>query len=392
MTRDEEYALIEEILELDSQKSAFLDEAIAHSPTSRYASADRFLQERDHIFTKQPTIIAHASELPEENSFLTRDYLNLPVLLTRDEDGKVHAYLNVCRHRGATLERGEKGCKRLFSCPYHAWTWSNKGDLVRVPHEKQGFPDLDMKTHSLRKLPVEERFGFIWVLADSKTSEAQDIDAHLAPLTSDFTGLDLSNHHIVEDTSLDLPCNWKMLIEGSIEAYHFRVAHKDTIGPYFPDNLSTYQMLGAHIRSVLPRNTFGELRDLPRKQWVIRRYANIVYTVFPTSLLLAQQDHCVWIQLQPLSESMTRTRLATLAPNELSNAEDMTHHWKKNHSITVNTLLEDFQLGEEIQKNLACNANTVLTFGRFEGALEAFNRMVELNMKQNTSIREPALR
>ena len=159
MDRETELGLIREIIGLAEQKSAFLDAEIAHSPISRYSSPERFEREMALIFRRRPVIAAHSSELEIENTFLSKDFLGLPVLLTRDADGKAHAFLNVCRHRGAKIERETSGCKRVFTCPYHAWSWSNQGELRAVPQEEQGFPNLPRSERGLRRLPTAEAHG-----------------------------------------------------------------------------------------------------------------------------------------------------------------------------------------------------------------------------------------
>ena len=87
-----------------------------------------------------------------------------------------------------------------------------------------------------------------------------------------------------------------------------------------------------------------------------------------------QQDHIVWINSRPISATETELRLVTLAP--ISRLED-DEYWEKNHRITSNTLNEDFVIGESIQAGLATGANEHMTFGRFEGALPEFNRVVK---------------
>ena len=188
--------------------------------------------------------------------------------------------------------------------------------------------------------------------------------------------MDLADHKIVADETIDIKANWKVLVEGGIEAYHFRVAHAATIAPYFPDNLSTYQVFGPHIRSILPRTSMMDLADRPEDQWSIRGDANILYTLMPTTQLLVQQDHVVWVNAQPRSAGLTSVRLATLAPARAS-TEEMKAHWAKNQAITRATLMEDFELGEEIQSGFASRGNPSHLFGRFEGALNRFNLQVE---------------
>lgn len=377
MERQTELSLIKEIIGLADQKSAYLDDRVTHSPISRYSSPERFEREHAMIFRRKPVIAAHSTELRGENAFIARKFLGLPLLLTRDGDGKVHAFLNVCRHRGARLERSDQGCKRLFTCPYHAWTWTNQGDLRGVPQEAQGFPELSRAERGLRRLPVAEAHGFIWVIANPETAEMPDIDVWLEGIGDDFIWLGLADHKIAVLDEHEIHANWKILVEGGIEAYHFRVAHKNTIGPYFPDNLSTYRMFGPHVRSILPRVTMTDLREVPEETWEIRRDANLLYGLMPNTQLLVQQDHIVWIHAEPVNEGLTKLRLATLVPGDTPETEDRDAHWKKNHEITTVTLMEDFELGEEVQSGFASRGNPSHLFGRFEGALNRFNMAVE---------------
>ncbi len=377
MDRQTEIALIKEIIGLADQNSAFLDDTIAHSPIARYASPERFERERAMIFRRKPVIAAQSSELDGARAFLTKEFLGLPVLLTRDDAGKVHAFLNVCRHRGARLERNATGCKRVFTCPYHAWSWTNEGDLRGVPHEAQGFPDLPRAERGLRRLPAAEAHGFIWIIANPDAADMPDIDTWLAGLGDDLNWIGLADHRIAALEEIDIAANWKLLMEGGMEAYHFRVAHKHTIGPYFPDNLLTYTMFGPHMRAILPRISMPDLRAVPEDQWQIRRDANMVITLMTNTQLLVQQDHVMWFHFEPVSEALTHMRMATLVPRSAPETDEMQAHWDKNQKITVTALMEDFELGEEIQTGFASRGNPSHLFGRFEGALNRFNLTVE---------------
>ncbi len=377
MDRQTETALIREIIGLAEVRSAYLDTGIAHSPIARYASPERWECERAMIFRRKPVIAAQSSELDGPRTFLTRQFLGLPLLLTRDDSGRVSAFLNVCRHRGARLEREASGCKRVFTCPYHAWSWTNDGALRSVPHEAQGFPDLPRADRGLRRLPCAEAHGFVWIVADPDGAALPRIDDWLAGLAPDLDWIGLSDHRVAVIEELDIAANWKVLMEGGMEAYHFRVAHKDTIGPYFPDNLLTYTMFGPHMRAILPRISMPDLRHQPEADWQIRRDANMVYTLMCNAQLLVQQDHVVWFHYEPLSESRTHMRVATLVPNAAPRTDEMQAHWERNHKITLTALKEDFELGEEIQSGFASRGNPSHLFGRFEGALNRFNLAVE---------------
>ena len=372
MERETEIGLIEELLGLRETKSHYLDDEIEFNSVDQYQSEVIFQRERDHMFARLPAVAAHVSELPNAGDFVKREIAGRSILVTRDAQGEVRAFLNICRHRGTQLVDDESGCKHRFTCPYHAWSYANTGELVSVPHMDTGFPDLDKAQYSLKSLQCEERFGFIWVIATPDVSF--DFDAYYAPIAAEAEGLDLANMAIAYEEKKIHNSNWKILVEGGIESYHFKVAHRKTIGPYFEDNLSSYQMLGDHMRSVLMRSSMHVLRDQPTDQWRLRDHANIIYTFFPTTQLLVQKDHVVWINSRPVSAGQTELRLATLAPKSRL-AEEA--YWEKNHQITSTTLNEDFVIGESIQNGFASGANDVITFGRFEGALPEFNRTIK---------------
>ena len=73
-----------------------------------------------------------SGDLPEPGSFLTLDDFGVPVLAVRDDEGTFRAFVNVCRHRGVLLESEKQGQRSKFSCPFHGWTYSSRGDLVAI--------------------------------------------------------------------------------------------------------------------------------------------------------------------------------------------------------------------------------------------------------------------
>lgn len=374
MERQTQVELISELLELHDNKSPYLDEHWERIDQDRYTSQAIFDREREHISRALPQIAAHGSELPDAGSFVTLELAGAPLLLVRDKDGTARAFYNVCRHRGARLVGDESGCRHRFSCPYHAWTWSNAGDLIGVPHEKTGFPGLERDQLGLKRVACEEYAGWIWVSFASETDI--DVAGHLGDLAVDMLAMDAANHVIFESTTRDIAANWKILVEGGIEAYHFRVAHRDTIAPLFLDNLSSYRSFGPHIRSILPRSTLPELGAEEAGDWDLGKHANVLYSLFPGSQFLVQEDHFVWIQGTPLAPDRTRLRLSTVVPKEANTPENQ-DYWRRHHRLTSITLDEDFDLGEGIQAGMGSGANTHLNFGRFEGALARFNEVVD---------------
>lgn len=372
MQREKEIALLDEVLGLRKAASAYLDAEVSASSVERYTDAERFGQERERIFLRTPVLLAHASELASDGDFLVRELAGVKVLMTRDREGAVHAFLNVCRHRGMELVPATSGCRHRFTCPYHAWTWDNRGKLIAVPHREQGFPDLDEERYGLHRVSVVERHGWIWV----QVKGPMNLDGHLGEIGDDFDWAGIDGYEVHDITQAEWNGNWKIFVEGGLEAYHFRVAHAKTIAPMFHDNLSTYERIGSNIRSVLAKRSVDELVELPTEQWSIREHSNLLYTLMPGVAVLIMADHLAVVQMMPRAVDRSLIRVTTLRPKgELS--ASAREYWDTNHTLTYATLVEDFEIGEKIHQSFASGANRTLTFGRYEGALEAFNRAVE---------------
>lgn len=376
MDRTLEIELIEELIGLKQTNSHFLKGSTARAPVSHYADQDHFERERERVLRRRPHAAAHVSELSQPGDFRRLSLGGLPVLLTRGKDRVARAFLNVCRHRGAQLVSENEGCRHRFTCPYHAWTYASSGDLISAPHLKSGFPEIEKSDIALTPLPTWEGLGFIWVVPQA--NGAFDFESFFAPIASEFEALDLANHMIAAEDTIEVAANWKIIVEGGIEAYHFKVAHRDTIGPFFEDNLSSFRCEGDHMRSILPRISMANLADTPRGGWRVRDHANVLYGLFPTATFLVQQDHVAMILADPVAADKTILRIGTLVPAETA---DDAEHWERNHQITRVTLDEDFALGEGIQKGLTSEVNSELMFGRFEGALTAFNQIVADTME-----------
>ena len=374
MEKRAQIELLNELVSLHDDRQPYLDEEWVRAPVSHYSDPRRLERELENLFRRRPIILLHSTELSEPGSFVRRSIAGRPAIVVRGEDGVVRAFHNVCRHRGAELVGEDSGCRKRFSCPYHAWTWDNTGKLAGVPHQASGFPDMDREEFGLHTIACEEYAGWIWVSLNN--DEPMDVKAHLGDLNDEIVAMQADQHVIFESTTLDIAANWKLLVEGGIESYHFRVAHRDTIAPLFLDNLSSYKCFGDHIRSILPRSNLPELREIPEEDWNIGRYANVLYSLLPGAQFLVQDDHFVWIQGIPVAPDRTELRLTTVIPVE-ENTPERESYWRKNHALTLYTLKEDFELGEGIQRGFAGAANRFLNFGRFEGALHAFNQAVE---------------
>lgn len=384
MTPIDEIGLVRRCLPLVQSQRPPLEDDEALVPVARYTDPDRYAAELA-LMCRHPNLVVPSGALPNPGDFVTRDVLGTPTILTRGDDGAVRALVNVCRHRGAQVERKASGSCKRFVCPYHAWTYGRDGALGR-PRHADGFPSLRVEQSGLRTLPCFEAAGFVWVTPDLRAPEPT-IDAGTAQLFAELEHFGTADAVPFQTTRRTWRAHWKLLVDGGLESYHFRVAHRDTIGPYFADSASVYDTLGPHVRSILPRTSLADLAERPEAQWSLREHTHVLYSVFPNASLLVQEGHVELIQMWPVSLDETEVEITTLVPDPGpdGHSDKARGYWTANHALTNTTLDEDFVLGEQIQRGLSTGANEAFRFARFEGALTAWHGILEARLAERAS-------
>lgn len=378
MNRETEIRLIKECLELKGKNETQYADAADSVDVERYTSKSWFNQELDRIFSSSPLPCALSTELVNPGDYVAKKWIkNAPLLLVRDNQGKARAYANVCRHRASTLVEEGTGCSKKFSCPYHAWTYDLEGKLVGAPHFAQGFPEQGMEEFGLTEFACRESHGLVFVHPNrSAAIEDNFLESEIA---EDLKWLDLQNYYVHSRETKVWNFNWKIFTEGGIEAYHFNVAHKNSLAPFFLGNLSTWEMRGRRgMRMVLPKKVMLDAPNMSEEEWDIRAMANVLLTSFPTQTYLVQPDTIDQISIVPISPNQTEIDISTLARRENSTgwSEEENAVCQKNHEISTHVLDEDFVIGERIQANIDSGVVDSLNFARFESALQVFHREI----------------
>lgn len=353
-------------------------------PVGQYTDEAIALQER-RLLRRHPQPVAASSSLAAPGGWLSLTHFDTPLLLVRQESGQVQAFLNTCRHRGARVV--PEGCgseARAFVCPYHAWTYRPDGALQGVP-ASFGFPCLQQEASGLRRLATVERAGVIWVVLDPTLSDC-DPGTHLGALMDNLESLAGLRMPVgFAPRSYEVHANWKLLVDGSFEAYHFKVAHRNTIAHMFLNNMQVVDEFDLHRRLYLIKTTFAE--DPPEAaNFDPRRYGNLTYFFFPNTTILVQPDHAQLSSLEPISATRTRVHELTLLP-QAPTSDKAAAHWEANVALYRRTLAEDYELSESIQAGFASGANEALTFGTFEYSAPRFHFQLQ---QQLDTMRAPA--
>ena len=217
-------------------------------PLEFYRSDEGAQRERQVLLTC-PQVMAHCDQLRNPHDYMVRVVMGKSILLTRDQDGEVHAFLNMCRHRGHEPAQG-CGNNRRFTCPYHSWTYNSKGQLVGMPLQSH-YKGVDFSTLGLTELPSEERHGFIWVVL---TPESEiDVAAHLGPeIDEDFRDWGYEDMRCIAVREGVLEANWKATGEGFLEGLHLPTVHASSFVSLLSDryDIVMNDKVGKHLRFV----------------------------------------------------------------------------------------------------------------------------------------------
>jgi carnitine monooxygenase subunit len=186
-------------------------------PWAWYSDPQVLAAERERIFRTAWHYVGHLGQLPEPPSYFACTTGGLPVVVTRDADGELRAFVNVCRHRGSEIASGA-GRRATLQCPYHAWTYGLDGALRSVPRadRESGFDPTGLGLVPLR---LETWGPFVFVTADP------DADSPAEALAGARVPLDPSSLVFHERVNYAVDANWKIALENYLECYHCSVAH-----------------------------------------------------------------------------------------------------------------------------------------------------------------------
>jgi benzoate/toluate 1,2-dioxygenase alpha subunit len=316
---------------------------------SVFTDEELFELEMKYIFEGNWIYLAHESQIPNINDYYTLTMGRQPVVIARNKNGELNAFLNTCTHRGATLCRYKKGNKSSYTCPFHGWTFNNSGKLLKVKDpENAGYPDSFNcdGSHNLKHIAKFENYkGFLF----------GSLNADVKPL-SEFLGEATNIIDMIVDQSDDglevlkgsstytFDGNWKLQAENGADGYHVTATHwnyaattarrseqesrKDGIkamsaskwgqqggGFYAFDHghiLLWTQWANPEDRPNFPRHEeFTEKFGKARADWMIERSRNLC--LYPNVYLMDQFGSQIRL-LRPISKDKTEVTIYCIAP------------------------------------------------------------------------------
>ncbi len=211
----------------------------------RYTSPDFFRRELDRMWPRVWQFAAREEDIPQPGDFALYENAGRSYLVTRQPDGSVRAFHNVCLHRGRKL-RLESGSASEFKCPFHGFAWNTNGSLKNIPC-RWDFPHLKDEKMALPEAQVGRWAGYIFI---READEGPSLEEYLAPLPDFFKRWRHEECTTVIWVGKVVNANWKAVAEAFMEAWHTIETHPQIL-PFTGDANTQYSTYGDHVNAAL---------------------------------------------------------------------------------------------------------------------------------------------
>lgn len=321
----------------------------------QYFAPDQHQQELELLLRPTWHLVGTSGDVERDGDFITLKLLDTPVLV-RNFNGRACAFLNVCAHRHAMLTNERRGNTRTLKCQYHGWEYKQDGRTAAIP-EAVGFRPWDKKNACLKRFRVETCGDLLFV---SLAPSGPTLREHLGPLWGTWErSFDGKHFSLAEHWDVEVPCNWKIPTENSLESYHTTEVHKHTFGP-FPKAAHCVHVLEPTYTTFATTTPKTRLRLL--EAWMLRelglpnRHRYEHHLVHPNLQLSSYDSLRLAITTLPLSptRSLIRTWLFTAHGTKRG-----LHIWamrrlirRASSSLTRRVQAEDISIFPAVQQGL----------------------------------------
>ena len=369
--------IADRLIALTKSGGPTMAEGVMEVDTGIYTDPALYDREKRAIFERFPFVAGLSRDVEKPGDYLNTSDFGTPTIVTRNKDGKIKAYVNSCRHRGAALVYDESGNTGAgFTCPYHGWSYNLDGKLLGVTCNSS-FGTVDKAQTGLIEIDAEERHGLIFVAG--KPGVKLNLDEYLgAELNNELGHWGFDRVEASKAAPIPLDGNWKLSLEAFLESYHFDYAHRDNLAHFYFGNIADVTPMGRHLRFSVPHKSIMELESQPVDEWVPENHITLAYILFPGTILINSPQVLEFFQIVPNGVGKSIVRHACYARMDLSvpgNAEMFEMTWESAHSIVQR---QDLPYGvTTAHAGITNKAMPKFLFGQNELALQHMHRQVK---------------
>jgi len=213
--------------------NSLIDSKNGRVTPSIYTDLDIYQLEMARIFGRCWLFLAHESQIPKAGDFFNTYMGEDPIVVVRQRDGSIKAFLNQCRHRSMRVSFADSGNARAFTCPYHGWSYGVNGDLIDVPLESRAYPQgLCKEKWGLQEVPCVENYkGLIFGNWDVTAPALKEYMGDIAWYMDGVLDRREGGTEIIGGVhKWVIDCNWKFPAEQfASDQYHALFTHASAV-------------------------------------------------------------------------------------------------------------------------------------------------------------------
>ena len=344
-------------------------DSIMEVDTATYNDPVLYEKEMRAIFDTLPFIAGMSSDLSKPGDFININEFGTPILVTRNKQGVVKAFVNSCRHRGSALVFEPRGNCAGFSCPYHGWSYNLDGKLLGVA-QASDFGEVDKSQYGLIEIQAEERHGIIFVA--TRPGATFDLDDYLGQeMQEELAQWNIAELQHAKTGAIPLDGNWKLTLEAFLEVYHFDVTHKNNLAIVAYGDATEIRTLGKHVFFAIPMKSIMELENIPEEEWVPEKHIMFGYTLYPGTLMNITPVIMAFYAMYPVALHKSGVRHSIYARLDMSDPANRAlgeQTWESSNGIVQR---EDYPFGiTSPQAGIHREAVPKFLFGRNELGLQ----------------------
>jgi Rieske 2Fe-2S family protein len=348
-------------------------------PRAAYVDPAVFEWEKRHMFGGGWVCVGRSDQVAAPGDMRAEPVGTGSLLLTRAEDGMLHAFANTCRHRGhELLPCGTSAQQNVIICPYHSWTYALNGNL-RAAAGFKNRPGFVTAEWGLVELPVTEWHGLVFV---DESGQAGPLAAGLGSLEEYVAPYEMERLVVAGQHNYDAAANWKILTENYHECYHCPVIHPELCKvspPKSGENLSAPGIwVGGWMDlrdGMATMSLDGSSNGAPLRGVDATGLRKVLYVgIFPNVLVSLHPDYVMVHRLIPVAADRTKIECTwAFAPESLARPG-----FDPGYAVEFWDIVnrQDWRACESVQRGLSSERAVPGPLSREENAVYEFVTMV----------------
>jgi phenylpropionate dioxygenase-like ring-hydroxylating dioxygenase large terminal subunit len=256
-------------------------------PPECYSDLAFYELEKHALFNHEWLCVGRESDVAEPFDYFTTRIIGEPIIVARNRQGEINAMSSVCQHRAMLVAEG-RGTARAFRCPYHHWTYSLDGKLLKAPAMDKTC-DFANDDFNLPTFQIEVWLGFIFINLDD---QAPPLAPRLEAVAELIGRYDLASATGTPTETAEFPWNWKVIFENNNTGYHGNQLHHGSNHDFVPSELCSFPEM--------PKNTAGYIRcnGTTHKDASFNITQKALQPIFP-NLTEADRNEVLFVNIPP---------------------------------------------------------------------------------------------